>query len=60
MSAPLQVLVTDQRGLDIRKLIEAIHLHYRTPEGRPVKIEIGRGIYTDGIPEGALRLVDRT
>lgn len=55
----LQVLVTDQRGLNIPSLIRAIEDDYVTPDGNWVRVEIGQGEFVDGLPVGALRLVDR-
>jgi hypothetical protein len=59
MARHIQALVFDQRGLDVPRLAAIIQTHYRTPEGRAVKVKVGQGLYEDGIPEGALRIVDR-
>lgn len=60
MAAPLQVIIADQEGVDVRQLIAAIEKSYRTPEGRHVTVKVGQGQHIDGIPNGMLRLVDRT
>lgn len=59
MSRPIQTLIFDQRGLDVGLLAAVIQAHYLTPEGNPVKVKIGQGVFKDGCPEGSLRLVDR-
>lgn len=54
----IQVTVGDQRGLNVQSLVNAIEGSYVTPEGRKVRVKIGRGEYVDGTPQGTLRLVD--
>lgn len=56
----IQMLVADQRGLDVQSLIEAIERHYTTPAGSPVRVHVAQGLYLDGAPEGTLLLKDAT
>lgn len=58
MTNPLEVRIADQYGINRRSLIAAIEEHYRTPEGKRVRVKIGQGEYIDGLPEGWLRLVN--
>lgn len=54
----IQVTLADQHGLDVHNLIHVLEQHYRTPEGKRVRVKIGQGEFIDGLPEGYLRLVD--
>jgi len=56
---PIEITVADQHGVDIGQLIAAIEYGYRSVHGNPVKIEIGRGVYVNGVPQGTILLKDR-
>lgn len=54
----LQVVIADQHGLDVGRLIRVIEENYESVNGFPVRVTVGQGQYIDGLPEGTLVIKD--
>ena len=57
---PIEVKIADQHGVDVPRLIAAIQSAYLSVHGNPVKVEMGQGIYVNGVPQDTILLKDRT